>query len=134
MDENLVARSFSSLVNSLPKEARFCDDNLYRLIDMYLKEHPDLTEEERSSICRKMEYHKLSQEARTHAMKNDRLSDNIRTQFILVEEVNMTRLLTSDSSSYQRTKTQTIMKVSNGPGKSWMNSSQKEMKTMKQEV
>ncbi|XP_009769384.1 root phototropism protein 3-like [Nicotiana sylvestris] len=133
-DENLVARCFYSLVNALPKEARSCDDNLYRSIDMYLKEHPDLTEEERSSICRKLEYHKLSQEARTHAMKNDRLPDNIRTQFILVEQINMTRLLTSAGSSYQRTKSQTIMKVSKGVGKSWMNSSQNEMEMMKQEV
>ncbi|MCD7453732.1 hypothetical protein HAX54_021964 [Datura stramonium] len=133
-DENLVARSFDSLVNALPKEARFCDDNLYRSIDMYLKEHPDLTEEERSSICRKMEYHNLTQEAQTHALKNDRLPDNIRTQFILLEQVNMTRLLTSDGSGYQRTKSQTIIKVSKGLGKSWMNSSQKEMKAIKQEV
>lgn len=36
-DENLVSRSLDSLVNALPKEARFCDDNLYRYIDMYLK-------------------------------------------------------------------------------------------------
>ncbi|CAN4108712.1 unnamed protein product [Withania somnifera] len=133
-DENLVARSFDSLVNALPKEARFCDDNLYRSMDMYLKEHPDLTEEERSSICRKMEYHKLSQEAQTHALKNDRLPDNIRIQFILLEQVNMTRLLTSAGSSYQRTKSQTVMKVSNDLGKSWMNSSQKEMKAIKQEI
>ncbi|KAF3646794.1 root phototropism protein 3 [Capsicum chacoense] len=132
--ENLVARSFDSLVNALPKEARFSDDNLYRSIDMYLKEHPDLTEEERRSICRKMEYHKLSQDARTHALKNDRLPDNIRTQFILLEQVNMTRLLTSAGSSYQRTKSETIMKVSSGLGKSCMNSSQKEMKAMKQEI
>lgn len=101
---------------------------------VFFQEHPDLTEEERSSICRKMEYHKLSQEARTHAMKNDRLPDNIRTQFILVEQINMTRLLTSAGSSYQRTKSQTIMKVSKGVGKSWMNSSQNEMEVMKQEV
>ncbi|KAH0726794.1 hypothetical protein KY284_002659 [Solanum tuberosum] len=133
-DENLVARSFDSLVNALPKEARFCDDNLYRSIDMYLKEHPDLTEEERRSICRKMEYHKLSQEAQIHALKNDRLPDNIRTQFILLEQVNMMRLLTSDGSSYQRTKSQTIMKVSSGLRKSWMNSSQTEMKAIKQEL
>lgn len=99
-----------------------------------LQEHPDLTEEERSSICRKMEYHKLSQEARLHALKNDRLPNNIRIQLVLLEQVNMTRLLTSDGSIYQRTKSQTIMKVSSGLNKSWMNSSQKEMKAMRQEV
>ncbi|PHT57546.1 hypothetical protein T459_35482 [Capsicum annuum] len=114
-NESLVSRSLDSLVNALPKEARFCDDNLYRYIDMYLK-------------------------------------------------VNMTRLLISAGSSFQRTKSQTvaepgfslrgfrrgsdeppitrwirhwsqtIMKVSSGLGKSWVNSSQKEMKAIKQEI
>ncbi|KAM3219060.1 hypothetical protein P3L10_023591 [Capsicum annuum] len=47
----------------------------------------------------------------------------------------MTRLLISAGSSFQRTKSQiTIMKVSSGLGKSWMNSSQKEMKAIKQEI
>lgn len=36
-DENLKMNTFQSLVEALPKEARFCDDNLYRAIDMYLK-------------------------------------------------------------------------------------------------
>lgn len=36
-DENLKVNNFQSLVAALPKEARFCDDNLYRAIDMYLK-------------------------------------------------------------------------------------------------
>jgi hypothetical protein len=36
-DENLCAKCFQSLVEALPKDARFCDDNLYGAIDMYLK-------------------------------------------------------------------------------------------------
>lgn len=36
-DENLCAKRFQSLVEALPKDARFCDDNLYGAIDMYLK-------------------------------------------------------------------------------------------------
>lgn len=36
-DENLPAGSFQLLVDALPKDARYCCDNLYRAIDMYLK-------------------------------------------------------------------------------------------------
>lgn len=36
-DKNLKVKSFQSLAEALPVEARFCDDNLYRAIDMYLK-------------------------------------------------------------------------------------------------
>ena len=36
-DENVSVESFTSLAQALPKDARYCDDNLYRATDMYLK-------------------------------------------------------------------------------------------------
>ena len=36
-DKNLKVESFKSLVEALPQTARYCDDHLYRAIDMYLK-------------------------------------------------------------------------------------------------
>lgn len=36
-DENLSVKSFRLIVELLPKNYRYCDDNLYRAIDMYLK-------------------------------------------------------------------------------------------------
>ncbi|MCL7027307.1 hypothetical protein MKW94_029458 [Papaver nudicaule] len=90
-DEQLSAQSFLSLVEALPKTARSCDDKLYTAVDMYLKSHPTLTEEERSSICKFMEYDKLSAEEKTHAMRNDRLPLKVTIKFLLLEQVNMTR-------------------------------------------
>ncbi|KAL7239432.1 hypothetical protein ACSBR2_005354 [Camellia fascicularis] len=132
-DENLEVKNFQLLVEALPRNARYCNDNLYRAINMYLKAHPSLTEEERNGICRAMEYHKLSQEARKHAMKNDRLPLNIITRFILLDQVNMTRSITTNGTNYQRTKSQAIMRASRGLGKARINS-QKEIETMKQDV
>ncbi|KAI8022732.1 BTB/POZ domain-containing protein DOT3 [Camellia lanceoleosa] len=132
-DENLEAKNFQLLVEALPRNARYCNDNLYRGIDMYLKAHPSLTEEERNGICRAMEYHKLSQEARKHATKNDRLPLNIITRFILLDQVNMTRSITTNGTNYQRTKSHAIMRASRGLGKARINS-QEEIETMKQDV
>ncbi|ONI04557.1 hypothetical protein PRUPE_6G328100 [Prunus persica] len=132
-DENLTVNSFQSLVEALPKDARYCDDNLYRAIDMYLKAHPSLTEEKRMSLCGSLEYHRLSQEAREHVMKNDRLPLKITTRFILLEQVNMTRSMTAIGSNYRRTKTQAIVRVNKGLGKGWMNS-KKEINLMTKEV
>lgn len=36
-DENLTVENFRLLVEALPQNARYCDDNLYRAIDMFLK-------------------------------------------------------------------------------------------------
>ncbi|KAG7969123.1 hypothetical protein I3843_07G015200 [Carya illinoinensis] len=132
-DEALGAKSFQSLAEALPKDARYFDDNLYRAIDMYLKIHPHLTEEERLSVCRSLEYHRLSQEAREHVMKNNRLPLKIMTQFVLLEQVNRTRSMTASGSNYGRTKMQAIISVSKGLEKGWMNRKE-EIKIMKKEV
>ncbi|XP_019187877.1 PREDICTED: root phototropism protein 3-like [Ipomoea nil] len=90
-DESLTAKKFQMLIQVLPKEARNCDDNLYTAIDMYLKAHPKLTDEERREICRTLEYHKLSAEARAHVMRNHRLPESMMVRFILLEQVSMAR-------------------------------------------
>ncbi|XP_061349512.1 root phototropism protein 3-like [Gastrolobium bilobum] len=132
-DENLTAESFKSLVEALPQNARNCDDNLYRAIDMYLKAHPNLTEEDRADVCRVLEYHRLSQEARQHVMKNDRLPLKLTTRFVLLEQVNMAgSSMKSNGSNYQRTKTQTTIRVSKDFEKRQINS--QEIKMMRKDV
>ncbi|KAL2325492.1 hypothetical protein Fmac_024550 [Flemingia macrophylla] len=110
-DENLTMESFKSLAEALPQNARYCDDYIYRAIDMFLKAHPNLTAEDRSDVCRKLEYHRLSHEARQHVMQNDRLPLKLTTEFVLLQQVNMATSMTSNGSNYRRTNTQTIMRV-----------------------
>lgn len=132
-DDNLPPVVFQSLVEALPKSCRICDNNLYRAMDMYLKAHPSLNEEERNSLCRAIEYNKLSEEARTHALRNDRLPLNIITRFILLEQVNVTSSITAAESDYYRTKSQTIVKVTKNIDMKFINSVN-ELKTMKLDV
>lgn len=80
-----------------------------------------------------MEYHKLSQEARQHMMKNDRFPLKMRTQFILLEQVSMARSMTAAGSNYRRTKTQAIIRVSKGLERGCSLASQ-EIRMMKKEV
>lgn len=98
-----------------------------------MQAHPGLTEEEKSDICRAMEYEKLSQEARNHALRNDRLPLNTTIRFILLEQVSIIRSVTAAGSNYQRTKSQTIMRAQKSLGSQWINC-QKEIKMMKQDV
>ncbi|XP_019053152.1 PREDICTED: coleoptile phototropism protein 1-like isoform X1 [Nelumbo nucifera] len=133
MDSNLSVKSFQLLAEALPEAARSCHDRLYRAMDAYLKSHPILTEEERESVCRAMDYHKLSQEARKHAMRNDRLPSNFMVRFILLDHLNMARSMVDDTSRFQRTKTQAFITVSKSPAKNLIRT-QKELEIMKQEV
>ncbi|KAJ4825796.1 hypothetical protein Tsubulata_045462, partial [Turnera subulata] len=132
-DPNLSAKEFQSIANALPKSARYCHDSLYTAIDLYLKVHPRLTEEERTKVCTAMDYNKLSQEARQHAAQNDRLPVDISTRLILMEQVNMTRSMTATGSNYKRTKAQTVMRIGKGSEKGWM-ASREEVRMMRKEV
>ncbi|XP_074304508.1 root phototropism protein 3-like isoform X3 [Silene latifolia] len=132
-DKNLQADSFRVLAESLPKSARYSHDNLYQAIDRFLKAHPNLTEEERKEVCRSIEYDKLSEEAREHVMKNDRLPLNITTQFILLEQVNLTKSVVESGSIYRRTKAQTIINLKADSHKECMQA-HKDIKMMKQET
>lgn len=71
-------------------------------------------EEERASVCKAMEYRRLSEDARQHAMRNGRLPLKIVTEFMLLEQVKMARSIsTTKSNINQRTMTRTIMKTDN---------------------
>lgn len=85
------------------------------------------------SLCGNLEYHRLSQEAREHVMKNDRLPLKINMRFILLEQVNMSRSMTATGSNYRRTKTQAIVRVNKNLGKGKANS-RREINSMAEEV
>ncbi|XP_062084717.1 root phototropism protein 3-like isoform X2 [Humulus lupulus] len=134
-EEKLHVKSFQSLVEALPKEARFCDDNLYRATDLYLKAHPGLTEDERTSLCRFLEYHRLSQDVREQVIKNNRLPLKIATRFMLLEQVSMTRSMAS-SNNNTTIKTHAFVRANNrslGKEKCWKNC-QKEIRKMTKDL
>ncbi|KAL8159511.1 hypothetical protein V2J09_001048 [Rumex salicifolius] len=132
-DKKLPPQDFQLLIEALPSSARDSDDNLYRAIDTYLKAHPELEEEERKGVCRAMEYHKLSQEAREHAMKNERLPLNITTQFVLLEQVKMARLMTDSGLVYRRNQAQAVIRVDTDERNGFMDS-KREVNMIKVEV
>ncbi|XP_010549901.1 PREDICTED: root phototropism protein 3-like isoform X2 [Tarenaya hassleriana] len=137
-DEKLEVMEFRMILETLPENARSCHNSLYRAIDMYLKTHPEITEEEKLSIIKAMEYNKLSREARQHVMKNDRLPVEINARFLLVEQVTATKSITAVGSDCQRTKSQAAAKVGKFIERSgsWMKKlkSDYEIKMMKKEV
>ncbi|KAK3008922.1 hypothetical protein RJ639_014704 [Escallonia herrerae] len=72
-DPSLTITKFQVLAQSLPEDARTCNDGLYRSIDIYLKTHPSLSEHDRRRLCNVMDWEKLSFDACMHAAQNDRL-------------------------------------------------------------
>ncbi|KAI5064182.1 hypothetical protein GOP47_0020852 [Adiantum capillus-veneris] len=94
-DPNLKVTKFVNLMELLPNHARVLDDGKYRAIDIYLKTHPAINEEDQRRTCKCMDCQKLSQEARFHAAQNERLPVQVRVQVLYVEQLRLHSALLS---------------------------------------
>ncbi|XP_073526486.1 uncharacterized protein [Phyllobates terribilis] len=85
-DPNLPISFFVGLAELVAGFPRASHDGLYRAIDMFLKEHPGISKSERKRICRLMDCRKLSAEASTHAVQNERLPLRVVVQVLFFEQ------------------------------------------------
>ncbi|RDX82526.1 BTB/POZ domain-containing protein, partial [Mucuna pruriens] len=88
-DANLKPEKFYNFAISLPDEARLFDDGLYRAVDVYLKAHPWVSEEDREKICGLLDCQKLTLEACTHAAQNERLPLRAVIQVLFFEQLQL---------------------------------------------
>ncbi|CAN6447705.1 unnamed protein product [Victoria cruziana] len=88
-DGNLKPDKFYNLAVALPDHARVYDDGLYRAIDVYLKAHPWISDEEREKICSLIDCQKLTLEACTHAAQNERLPLRVVVQVLFFEQLQL---------------------------------------------
>ncbi|CAA0824219.1 BTB/POZ domain-containing protein [Striga hermonthica] len=79
-DPILKVSKFLGVAEGLPDCARDSFDYVYRAIDIYLESHPSLSLEERSRLCRCLNYRKLSLEACKDLAKNPRIPPRIAIQ------------------------------------------------------
>ncbi|KAG8647551.1 BTB/POZ domain-containing protein At5g47800 isoform X2 [Manihot esculenta] len=85
-DKNMPVRKVVSLAEALPDISRKDHDDLYKAINIYLKEHPDLSKEDKKRLCRSLDCQKLSPEVRAHAVKNERLPLRTVVQVLYFEQ------------------------------------------------
>ncbi|KAG9145270.1 hypothetical protein Leryth_008223 [Lithospermum erythrorhizon] len=89
-DPNLPLSKFMELADMTSGFSRQSHDGIYRAIDMYLKEHPGITKSERKRLCRSMDCRKLSAEACSHAVQNERLPLRVVVQVLFFEQMRAT--------------------------------------------
>ncbi|CAN7082491.1 unnamed protein product [Brassica oleracea var. botrytis] len=75
--------TLAEMVSSFPRQSH---DGVYRAIDMFLKEHPEISKSEKKRICRLMDCRKLSVEACAHAVQNERLPMRVVVQVLFFEQ------------------------------------------------
>ncbi|CAL1353092.1 unnamed protein product [Linum trigynum] len=109
-DVNVDLDSFVELSRSIPEPARPIHDGVYKAIDIYLKEHPGLSKDERKKLCGVMDVKKLTPDASMHAAQNERLPLRLVVQVLFFEQVraaaavaaaaNARSTLNNDNSNY----------------------------------
>ncbi|KAG6383740.1 hypothetical protein SASPL_156496 [Salvia splendens] len=84
-DSSLHISRFLDLATMVSSFPRLTHDRIYRAIDMYLKEHPELSKSEKKKMCGLMDCRKLSGEACAHAVQNERLPLRVVMQVLFFE-------------------------------------------------
>ncbi|KAA8515761.1 hypothetical protein F0562_018628 [Nyssa sinensis] len=74
-------------------------DGIYRAIHIYLDKHKYLTESERDEVCRVLDCHKMSQEAREHAAQNERLPLRVVVQVLFVGQLQLQDTISKEVQS-----------------------------------
>lgn len=96
-DPYLSSQKFIAMIEILPDYARVIDDGLYRAVDIYLKVHSMLTEQECKKLCKFIDCQKLSQEACNHAAQNDRLPVQMTVRVLYFEQLRLKNALSGSS-------------------------------------
>ncbi|KAM0940844.1 putative BTB/POZ domain, NPH3 domain, NPH3/RPT2-like family protein [Dioscorea sansibarensis] len=85
-DTNLPMEKVIALAEAVPDFARPDHDDLYRVVDTYLRAHPDLDKTQRKRLCRILNCKKLSVEACMHAAQNEWLPLRMVVQVLFFEQ------------------------------------------------
>lgn len=92
-DVNLKPEKMRYLMEVLPESLRSLDDGLYRALDIYLKAHPWLPDNEKEKLCSIVDWGKLSIDGCAHAAQNERLPLRVVLQVLFVEQLHLRRTL-----------------------------------------
>ncbi|KAH6784943.1 Phototropic-responsive NPH3 family protein [Perilla frutescens var. hirtella] len=113
-DANLKLNKFVAVAESLPAHARTVHDGLYRAIDVYLKAHTGLTDQERRKLCKLIDFQKLSQEAGSHAAQNERLPLQSIVQVLYYEQLRLRSALCCSYAEDDPKPTHQSWRISSG--------------------
>ncbi|TVU29437.1 hypothetical protein EJB05_21002 [Eragrostis curvula] len=84
-DPNLPLDKLLAIAEAVPDTARPEHDGLYKVVDTYLKAHPEMSKSARKRLCRVLNCRKLSEKACAHAAQNELLPLRVVVQVLFFE-------------------------------------------------
>ncbi|XP_062222885.1 BTB/POZ domain-containing protein At1g67900-like [Phragmites australis] len=92
-DPNLPLDKLLAIAEALPDSARPENDGLYKVVDTYLKAHPEMSKSARKRLCRVLNCRKLSEKSCAHAAQNELLPLRVVVQVLFFEHARAAALL-----------------------------------------
>ncbi|KAI3951831.1 hypothetical protein MKW92_031488 [Papaver armeniacum] len=108
-DQNLKVAKFLAVAESLPDCARDCFDGVYRAIEIYLEAHPALSVEEKSRLCKCLNYEKLTLEACKDLAKNIRVPPRVSIQALISQQASKVSIKTTLQDNLIQSETQMMI-------------------------
>ncbi|OEL25075.1 BTB/POZ domain-containing protein [Dichanthelium oligosanthes] len=84
-DPNMPLDKLLAIAEAVPDSGRPEHDGLYKVVDTYLKAHPEMSKSARKRLCRVLNCRKLSEKACTHAAQNELLPLRVVVQVLFFE-------------------------------------------------
>ncbi|CAN6279056.1 unnamed protein product [Urochloa humidicola] len=84
-DPNMPLDKLLAIAEAVPDTARPEHDGLYKVVDTYLKAHPEMSKSARKRLCRVLNCRKLSEKACAHAAQNELLPLRVVVQVLFFE-------------------------------------------------
>ncbi|XP_021864662.2 BTB/POZ domain-containing protein At5g48130 [Spinacia oleracea] len=100
-DPNMTPKKFMSLVELVPLSYRNNHDHLYTTMNTYILAHPNLSAEEKTSVCKYLNCQKLSQELCVEAVQNELMPLRLIVQALLVQQLNTQHAFKECSESFR---------------------------------
>ncbi|OVA15116.1 BTB/POZ-like [Macleaya cordata] len=100
-DPNMEAKRFMDLIEMVPISYRQTHDHLYRALNNFLSEHRNITQEEKTSVCKYLNCQKLSQEICIEAVQNELMPLRLIVQALFVQQLNTHQAFKNCSDSFR---------------------------------
>ncbi|KAM1373460.1 hypothetical protein ACFX2I_024157 [Malus domestica] len=100
-DPNMEPKRFMELIERLPISYRHCHDKLYRAMNVFLKAHPNTSQEEKWAVCKYLNCQKLSQEACIEAVQNELMPLRLIVQALFVQQLSTHQAFKECSDSFR---------------------------------
>ncbi|KAM7277087.1 hypothetical protein ACFE04_018953 [Oxalis oulophora] len=103
IDQSMGSKRFMELIETVPLSYRQCHDQLYKAINAFLQAHDNISQEEKTSVCKYLNCQKLSQQACTEAVQNELMPLRLLVQALFVQQLNAHQIFKDCSDSFRHT-------------------------------